>query len=103
MDLKKDLFELLDWRGPITHRQFMVWRAWLDLQWDNPSRSDMYAMQIATEVRRGYVKSPKAVKFMDMKLKFSKDTGKTKTTNSKAIWMAAVGIKPQCQNTAGGN
>lgn len=49
-ELKKQLHEIMGWPGPMTHRQFLVWQAWLDKEWNVPSRSDWYAMQTAREV-----------------------------------------------------
>lgn len=34
----------------MTHRQFRVWKAWLDEEWNLPNRSDYYAAQIAAVV-----------------------------------------------------
>jgi hypothetical protein len=44
------LHECIGWDGPITHRQFLVWQAWLEKEWNNPNRADHYAMQIATTI-----------------------------------------------------
>ncbi len=30
----------------MTHRQFLVWQAWLEEEWENPSRTDFYLMQL---------------------------------------------------------
>lgn len=35
-----------------TERQLSAWIYWLDEQWDRPSRSDWYLMQITCEIRR---------------------------------------------------
>ena len=35
----------------MTRRQFKAWKAWLDKQWNEPSRADYYAMQAALEAR----------------------------------------------------
>jgi hypothetical protein len=48
--LKKSLNELMGWDGPMTHRQFAAWQWWLLEQWNQPSRSDHYAMQVAAVV-----------------------------------------------------
>ena len=53
-----------------THRQYLAWLAWLDDQWNKPDRRDHYLMQIACEVRRGYVKKASAVKFDQFKIPF---------------------------------
>jgi hypothetical protein len=36
----------------MTLRQFIRWNAWFFCRWNEPSRSDWYAMQIAAEVRQ---------------------------------------------------
>ncbi len=46
------LHDLLGWRGPMTHRQYVAWQEWLQQQWNEPTRSDHYLMQIAAETRR---------------------------------------------------
>ena len=86
-----------------THRELLVWNAWLDQEWDNPSRSDWYAMQVAAEVQRLYeqrLKSPKPVQVKDMKLNFTteKDANKplrvekkVATAWSKARWFSWLG------------
>lgn len=33
-----------------SHREYLVWMAWLDRQWDRPSRTDNYLMQVAYQV-----------------------------------------------------
>ena len=40
------LHELLGWPGPLTHRQFRAWQAWLELEQSRPSRADFYLMAI---------------------------------------------------------
>lgn len=34
----------------MTYREFLVWVDWLNEQWNRPSRTDHYLMQIAREV-----------------------------------------------------
>ena len=46
-ELKIGLNELLGWKGPLTHRQFEAWRAWLQSEWNEPSRTDHYLMMLA--------------------------------------------------------
>lgn len=59
----------MGWPGPMTHRQFLVWQVWLRLEWDKPSRSDAYAMQVAAEVRRVLHNKPRTVQLKDFVLK----------------------------------
>lgn len=37
----------------MTDRQFRAWCKWLDMQWDRPSRTDHYLMQIAAALCEG--------------------------------------------------
>ena len=55
-----------------TERQFRTWIEWLDSQWNEPSLTDHYLMQIATEVRRVLSKNPNDIKLDDFKIEFSK-------------------------------
>jgi len=41
-----------------SYRDYLTWMAWLDEQWEMPSRTDHYLMQIAMEIRREFVKQP---------------------------------------------
>lgn len=43
----------MGWPGPLTHRQFEAWQAWLDLDMDRPSRTDWYLMQLAAMLAGG--------------------------------------------------
>ncbi|MHC4687246.1 MAG: hypothetical protein ACYTEW_23490, partial [Planctomycetota bacterium] len=42
----------------------------MDEQWNRPSRSDQYLMQIAQEVRRVLSKDPEAIKLDHFKIRF---------------------------------
>lgn len=54
----------------MTHRQFLVWHAWLRKEWDMPSRADHYAMQTAAEVRRTALKDKNSVQLNQFKIPF---------------------------------
>lgn len=89
----------MGWPGPMTHRQFRAWRAWLDMQWDRPSRTDHYIMQATAESIRPHVKKGTKVKTSDYRLSFSPD-GKRKATpvqspeENRAAWLGiAAGLK----------
>lgn len=60
----------MGWPGPPTHRQYLATQTWLNLQWNQPSRADNYAMQIAYEVRRANAKNPRSVKMRHLQLRF---------------------------------
>jgi hypothetical protein len=81
-----------------TEKELKVWLAWLDMQWDQPDRTDCYLMQVACEVRRVLARNPRAIHVKDFKLKFPRRS-RTKVMSkeqaaawSKARWFAAVGL-----------
>lgn len=71
-ELGVSLHELLDWDGPLTHRQAVAWSAWLGRQWNKPTRADYYAMQTAAEVRlcRRSITGGDPVGLNDLKIPF---------------------------------
>jgi len=106
--LKQSLHEAMGWEGPLTARQYEVWQAWLDLQWNRPSRTDHYLMQIAAQVTRAAAKNPRSVKSEGFKIEFkTRDTPKNpaqkqiELQQSKARWGAILG-KPASEVGKGG-
>jgi hypothetical protein len=101
-ELSKHLHELLGWPAPLTHRQFLAWRAWLRAELDRPDKITAYLQQIACEVRRGHVRHPGRVKLDDLKLTFEEKTAapaaamtrEQAAALSKARWGAWLGVKP---------
>jgi hypothetical protein len=99
-DLGRDLRELLGWSGPLTHRQFTVWTAWLRWEWNRPSRADHYAMQIAKVSLKD--NSPG---FSSYKIPFEavkpepaqRMSREDEIAITKATWFAALGINPPKQ------
>lgn len=79
--LNKNLYEVMGWKGPLTHRQFLMWNHWYHNDFNNPSRTDFYLMQIAQEIVRGRVKHPRSVKLESFKLEFK--TKKKQPTDNK--------------------
>jgi hypothetical protein len=85
-----------------TEREMRITLAWLEMQWDRPSRTDWYLMQVAAEVRKGLVKRPNAVKTEHLKIKFVLDrkrsargsalTPQEQMALSKHRWLGAVGL-----------
>jgi hypothetical protein len=92
----------------MTHKQYMAWLAWLADQWNQPSRSDAYAMQVAAEVYRGNAKKPREVQAKQFVLKFG--TGRrlvgepssdgqpardaeTATSISQGVWFGITGYQ----------
>jgi hypothetical protein len=93
---------VMGWTGPLTYRQALVWQAWLDMQWNMPSRSDFYAMQTALEVVRMRLgKKAGRAKMKNMKLKFDERNAALKVSRqqaamySQAMWFQRVGMKPR--------
>lgn len=85
----------------MTHREFLTWECWLDMEWSRPSRSDYYTMQVATEVRRVLSKNPNAIQIKDFHLPFG-EYGKQQSKKAsdaeiaqqaKASWAAILGAK----------
>lgn len=66
----KSLNDLMGWPGKMTHRQFTAWQEWLKSEWNEPSRTDHYLMQLNTTLSQVNAKDPKTVKFHESKLKF---------------------------------
>jgi hypothetical protein len=86
-----------------TFRQYEVWVAYMDDQWNRPNRGDHYLMQIAAEVRRSYATKPNQVKDSKFKIEFeakTKEKPKPMTDQQKAAanavakarWLGIVGV-----------
>lgn len=101
------LHEVLGWPGPMTHRQFMAWMEWLESEWNRPSRSDNYLMQIAKEVENVAPRvwgeagkattSSKRLQFEDAPQRAGptpEQTAKWRASIAKAAWFAATGYSP---------
>lgn len=98
----------MGWPGPMTHRQFDAWRAWLALQWDRPSRADWYAMQTACEVRRVLSSKPNSVRVEQFALQFKDQSERHQPADpaqaaqwSKAAWLGALGGRVRVRNPDG--
>lgn len=99
----------MGWDGPLTNRQFKVWQAWLLDEYNRPSRTDLYLMQIAAVIRQVNCRSvaeAQRVRLKDFHLTLRepgpKLTTEQATRYAKARWSAAVGIIPPGK-TADGN
>ena len=84
----------------MSNRHALMWFRWLHIQWNTPSRSDYYLMQIAAEIRRGNLERGQRVAVDDMKLTFKSSNEKQDTTSTgdraalmKSMWMGRVGGK----------
>lgn len=76
----------------IGYTEFLDWLTFLGKEEERETKQDYYLAQIAAEVRRGQVKSPKSVKTKDFLLQMKKSDAPDKAT-SKAIWAGALGVK----------
>lgn len=96
--LGKSLNEVMGLDGPMTHRQFLAWQYWMNLQQNVPDKTDHYLMQIACEVRRVLAKHPRQIKIEDFKLTFSNQANKHpkaltkegKIEASKSMWLGMM-------------
>ena len=85
----------------MTHREFLTWQAWLDRQWNRPSRSDYYEMQTACQVARVLAKTPGNIKIEQFKLPFGEDgtreqkreEDKKVAEQAKASWAGVLSMK----------
>jgi hypothetical protein len=79
-----------------TYRKYLAVLAWLDHEWNRPSRSDHYAMQIAEWVSRSQDLDSMKIHFdyVEPKPEKPKLTKEEIVKRSKARWAAAVGLKP---------
>ncbi len=106
-ELGKQLHEIMGWPGPMTHRQFRVWKQWLSDEWNRPSRSDHYMMRAALETRLGNAgKKARQVRMEHFTLKFERkranedertaitqeDEIARKTETSKAGWLSMMTV-----------
>ena len=94
------LHELLGWPGPLTHRQFRTWQAWLQAEWNAPSRTDHYLMLIAQRVLQAAARNPGSVTLDGQRIEFRRRDGADEppaltveqaTAIAKAKWGAAMG------------
>ena len=105
----KHLHDVMGWPGPMTHRQYEAWQIWLGEEWNRPSRTDVYLMQIALEVRRVLSSKPGEMKLQDMTIPFKIVKPKTKEQLEKerllkeeadrTVWLARVMPKKKTEET----
>lgn len=59
-----------------THRQYLAWMDWLDEEWNRPSRSDFYLMQITqfvSAIINAFSKHPKNSRLKDYRIEFKQE------------------------------
>ena len=89
-----------------SHLEYRVWMEWLAQQWNKPTLTDHYLMQVAQEVNEGNYR--KVRKLESFKLPFGvveEEAPKTQaqieaeraqhTMWSKSIWFGALGISEE--------
>lgn len=90
---------MMGWEGPATWRQLETWRMWLKAQWNEPSRTDHYLMQLTAEIRRGNAKDPAKVQDEHFKIKFTEKMTEPQTSPlspedrtkiSRSVWGPAI-------------
>jgi hypothetical protein len=88
------LNQYFGWVGLETHRQFLLWEDWYSRQWNEPSLTDHYLMQLTMVVRQLLAKNPRRIKMKDQKLKFGTGTSsrpalskEEATRRSKSVWL----------------
>ena len=77
-----------------THREYLAWLAYLEDQWNEPTLTDFYLMEIAAEVRRVLSKKPNDIRIGQFLLKFGKGSQAQQQPESveavKARWKGFV-------------
>jgi len=82
-----------------THREYLMWIRYLDKEWNQPSRTDYYLMQIAAKIQGLFSKNSTSIKIANFLLPFKRQkpkkppTQKELVAQSKARWKSAVGYK----------
>lgn len=92
---------MFGWDTPTTHREFLTWLAWLERQWNHPSRSDYYQMQTACQVARVLSKNPSKILIEHFKLPFGEEGTKEQKAEqdrrvadqAKQSWAAYLSAK----------
>lgn len=64
------LHDLMGWRGPMTHWQYLIWQAWLRAEWNRPSKDNWYAMGVMCQVARVLSTTPNSIQPAQFKLPF---------------------------------
>ena len=80
-----------DARTRLTFSEFLDWLAFLSVEEERDRKQDYYLAQIAAEVRRGQVTSPKSVKVKDFLIKFTQ-ASKGDRGGSKHVWASLLKI-----------
>jgi hypothetical protein len=84
----------------LTYSEFLEWVEFLELEEARHTKQDLYWAQIAAEIRRTIVKSPKDVKVKDFLFEMKaveppQATPKERVKKSKSAWLTLFGMKPK--------
>lgn len=87
----------MGWPGPMTHRQYLAWDAWLDWQWDRPGLTEHYLMQAAWVAAQANAKNPRRLKMEQFRLRFGAEKARRPAAGreqaaawSKAKWLGMM-------------
>lgn len=80
----------------VSYSEYLIWIAYFELQLEDPSRTDLYLMQIACEIVRSRVKNPRGILLKDFVLKLNRREPKTAdlktiTAHAKSVWAVRLG------------
>lgn len=88
----------------VTHREYLLWMQWLEIDRNRVTPDQYYLMQIAQEVRRVLSKNKSKILLKHFRIKFGRKKDKENrqptreelneaTRKSRAGWFARVGLK----------
>lgn len=85
----------------VSHRDYKTWLAWEREQWNEPSRTDHYLMQIAQAVYATKSRTAMALdrfkvpfKFLHRRMRSDQDQA-TMTQITKSRWFGITGYRPK--------
>lgn len=81
----------MGWRGPLSQRQAEAWVEWLEMQWNEPDRSDYYAMQTAATYLGA--KTGKPIAPGKLKIKFTTKSEQTEELTPEQIRLNTLAAK----------
>lgn len=107
--MRISLNQFFGWNGPATHRQFLLWQMWRVRQWNEPSLTDHYIMQLTLAVRQILAKNPRRIRLEHQRLRFRAGgaprlSREEATRRSKGMWLglfAAMGTRVRTANPDG--
>lgn len=78
--------------GRVTRRQHYIMLLWLGEEWDRPTKTEYYLMQIACEARRVFSRKPDKIKMEHFKLEFGSPLKRRrdKPEDTKNKWIGAL-------------